>query len=953
MKKIYNPNDIEKYLYKNWEKNGYFKPSKKNTNDSYCIMMPPPNITGSLHMGHAFQQTIMDILIRYKRMCGKNTLWQMGTDHAGIATQILVERKIFIEEKKKRYDYDREYFIDKIWKWKKKSHNIIKTQISRLGNSVDWERERFTMDKTLSNAVIKAFIMLYRENLIYRSKMLVNWDTKLKTAISDLEIENREVKNFLWYLRYPLIDNIRTIDNLDYLVVSSTRPETIIGDTALAVNPLDKRYKNLIGKFVNIPIINRRIPIIGDINTNINFGTGCVKITPAHDFNDYNIGKHHMLPMINFLTFDGCIRNKAKLFDIQNNFNKNYYIKIPLFLHGKKIIEARKLIIKKFNDLNLLDKVEKHKLYIPHSDRSGVIIEPMLTDQWYLRTKPLAKAAIKAVEKKKIKFIPKQYKKMYFSWMFNIKDWCISRQIWWGHRIPAWYDKDGKIYVGENELKIRKYYNLNKNIILTQENDVLDTWFSSSLWTFSSLGWPKSNEDLNTFHPTNVMVSGFDIIFFWIARMIMITMHFIKNKKGDPQVPFKIVYITGLVRDEEGYKMSKSKGNIIDPLDMLDGISLENLIKKRTKNMLLPKLANKIRINTIKQFPNGIKPHGADALRFTLASLASTGRDINWDMKRLNGYHNFCNKLWNASYFVLKNTKDKDFFFNKIKKKLSFFEHWIISEFNQTVKIFRESIDNYRFDLSAKILYNFTWNKFCDWYLEITKLVIKNNYNYKYNVLNTLVMILESLLRLAHPIIPFITEKIWKNLKVIIFNQNKNITIMLQSFPNFDINLINKNLTKNFESIKKIIVSIRNIRSNINILPDKSLNVLIRSNSSDLIKIINENLDIIINLAKIKNITLISLNNNIPINISYFIDETEIIVPIEGIINKNLELKVLSKKIFNMNNLIKLITKKINNKNFILNAPEYIVIKEKERLEVYKKNLKNLLNQKKKIKDLN
>ena len=626
MEKTFNPSAIEQALYQHWESQGYFKPHGDTSQDGYCIMIPPPNVTGSLHMGHAFQQTIMDALIRYQRMLGKNTLWQAGTDHAGIATQMVVERKIAAEEGKTRHDYGREAFIDKIWQWKEESGGTITRQMRRLGTSVDWDRERFTMDPGLSRAVQEVFVRLYDEDLMYRGKRLVNWDPKLHTAISDLEVENREVKSFMWHLRYPLADGEQTRDGEHFLVVATTRPETMLGDTAVAVNPEDPRYKNLIGKYIELPLVGRRIPIVGDEHADMEKGTGCVKITPAHDFNDNEVGKRHALPMINVLTLDAHIRAVAEVFDSSGHPSSAYPAELPAEFAGLERYAARKAILAKLDELGLLAETKEHVLQQPYGDRGGVPIEPMLTDQWYVRAGVLAKPAIEAVEDGRIQFVPKQYENMYFSWMRDIQDWCVSRQLWWGHRIPAWYDETGKVYVARDEAEVRSKYGLGADVKLRQDDDVLDTWFSSALWTFSTLGWPEQTPDLTTFHPTDVLVTGFDIIFFWVARMIMMTMHFMKHEDGSPQVPFKTVYVTGLIRDEEGQKMSKSKGNVLDPLDMIDGISLSDLLEKRTGNMMQPQLAEKIGKRTEKQFPDGIEAHGTDALRFTLAALASTGR---------------------------------------------------------------------------------------------------------------------------------------------------------------------------------------------------------------------------------------------------------------------------------------------------------------------------------------
>ncbi|VAY02179.1 Valine--tRNA ligase [Arsenophonus endosymbiont of Aleurodicus dispersus] len=884
--KTYQPAAIEQHLYVNWEKKGYLAPQGNNGKQNFCIVIPPPNITGNLHMGHAFQQTIMDTLIRYQRMQGKNTLWQSGTDHAGIATQIVVERKIAAEENKTRHDYGREEFIEKIWQWQAESRRNISQQMRRLGDSIDWQRERFTMDDGLSKAVTEAFISLYQDDLIYRGKRLVNWDPKLHTAISDLEVENREVNGLMWYLRYYLADKVKTSTGQDYLVVATTRPETMLGDTGVAVNPADQRYKDLIGKQILLPLVNRRIPIVGDEYADMGKGTGCVKITPAHDFNDYEVGKRHMLPMINILDFNGHIRKQAEVFDSAGNPSNIYTTTIPASYQGIERFIARKAIVSELEKLGLLVSTKPHQLTIPYSDRSDVVTEPMLTDQWYVRTLPLAEKAIAAVKDGRIKFVPKQYDNMYFSWMKNIQDWCISRQLWWGHRIPVWYDKDGNVYVGHDEEEVRRENNLSADISLHQDEDVLDTWFSSGLWTFSTLGWPENSEELKKFHPTDVLVSGFDIIFFWIARMIMLTMYFIKDENGQGQIPFKTVYMTGLVRDEEGQKMSKSKGNVIDPLDLINGITLEDLITKRTSNMMQPQLAKKIAKHTRKKYPHGIKAHGTDALRFTLAALASTGRDINWDMKRLTGYRNFCNKLWNASRYVLINTEGQDCGQHGGEITLSLADRWIMVEFNQTIELYREALDTYRFDIAANILYEFTWNQFCNWYLELSKPAIyKGNEAEIRATRYTLIQILECLLRLAHPIIPFITEMIWQRVKVVKGIQQD--TIMLQPFPIFDPNKVDEEARYNMKWLKEIIIVIRNIRTEMNISPAKPLNLILRGTSHSIKLRITENMNFLQEMARLNSITILDEQQSTPIAVTKLIDGTEVLIFIADLVDKN------------------------------------------------------------------
>ncbi|MBK3309069.1 valine--tRNA ligase [Klebsiella pneumoniae] len=944
MEKTYNPQDIEQPLYEHWEKQGYFKPNGDESQESFCIMIPPPNVTGSLHMGHAFQQTIMDTMIRYQRMQGKNTLWQAGTDHAGIATQMVVERKIAAEEGKTRHDYGRDAFIDKIWQWKAESGGTITRQMRRLGNSVDWERERFTMDEGLSNAVKEVFVRLYKEDLIYRGKRLVNWDPKLRTAISDLEVENRESKGSMWHIRYPLADGAKTADGKDYLVVATTRPETLLGDTGVAVNPEDPRYKDLIGKFVVLPLVNRRIPIVGDEHADMEKGTGCVKITPAHDFNDYEVGRRHQLPMINILTFDGDIRESAEVYDTKGNESDVYSSEIPAEFQKLERFAARKAVVAAVDALGLLEEIKPHDLTVPYGDRGGVVIEPMLTDQWYVRADVLAKPAVEAVENGDIQFVPKQYENMYFSWMRDIQDWCISRQLWWGHRIPAWYDNDGNVYVGRSEDEVRQENNLSADVALRQDEDVLDTWFSSALWTFSTLGWPENTYALRQFHPTSVMVSGFDIIFFWIARMIMMTMHFIKDENGKPQVPFKTVYMTGLIRDDEGQKMSKSKGNVIDPLDMVDGITLPELLEKRTGNMMQPQLADKIRKRTEKQFPNGIEPHGTDALRFTLAALASTGRDINWDMKRLEGYRNFCNKLWNASRFVLMNTEDQDCGFNGGEMVLSLADRWIIAEFNHTVKAYREALDNFRFDIAAGILYEFTWNQFCDWYLELTKPVMNGGSEAELRgTRHTLVTVLEGLLRLAHPIIPFITETIWQRVKAICGITAD--TIMLQPFPQYDASQVDDAALADTEWLKQAIVAVRNIRAEMNIAPGKPLELLLRGCSKDAERRVNDNRSFLLNLARLESITVLPADDKGPVSVTKIVDGAELLIPMAGLINKEDELARLAKEVAKIEGEIGRIESKLANEGFVARAPEAVIAKEREKLEGYAEAKAKLIEQ--------
>jgi valyl-tRNA synthetase len=958
MEKTFNPTDIEQSLYTSWEEQGYFSPTGEG--DSYSIAIPPPNVTGSLHMGHAFQQTIMDTLIRYQRMQGKNTLWQTGCDHAGIATQMVVERKIAAEEDKTRHDYGREGFIDKIWQWKEESGGTIGTQMRRLGNSIDWTRERFTMDEGMSEAVQEVFVRLFEDDLIYRGKRLVNWDPKFHTAISDLEVENKDKKGHMWHLRYPLADGATTAEGLDYLVVATTRPETVLGDTAVAVNPEDPRYKDLIGKQVLLPLVNRLIPIIGDDHADMEKGTGCVKITPGHDFNDNEVGKRHALPQINILDKDAAILATAEVYDTKGEICDAYSAELPSEFAGLDRFVARKAIVAKFDELGLLVEVKDHDLVAPYGDRSGVIIEPLLTDQWYVRVEKLVGPAIEAVKDGQIEFVPKQYENMYFSWMNNIQDWCISRQLWWGHRIPAWYDESGKVYVGRTEEEVRANNVIASDMTLRQDDDVLDTWFSSALWTFSTLGWPKETEDLKTFHPTDVLVTGFDIIFFWVARMIMMTMHFNKDEEGKAQIPFKKIYMTGLIRDENGDKMSKSKGNVIDPLDMIDGISLDDLLVKRTGNMMQPKLAKKIEKLTKKEFPNGIEAHGTDALRFTLTSVATTGRDISWDMKRLEGYRNFTNKLWNASRYVLMNTEEFDCGSSSPDGKtgemeFSLADRWIIGQFEQTVKTVHEAFDTFRFDLASQALYEFTWNQFCDWYLELTKPVLfprdqeQVNEAQQRGTRHTLVNVLEGLLRLMHPIMPFITETIWQRVQPLSDFSKNGDSIMIQAFPQFDANKCDQQAIGDLEWVKQFIVAIRNIRGEMDISPSKLLPVLLKNVNAIDQRRLDENEQFLSSLAKLESISVLSENEQGPACASAIVGDLSVLIPMAGVIDKDAELARLDKAIDKLEKDAARTRGKLSNENFVSKAPASVIEKEKAKLNEAESALTKMLEQKQQI----
>ncbi|HCC66319.1 MAG TPA: valine--tRNA ligase, partial [Moraxella sp.] len=824
LENAYNPSDVENGMYQMWEDKGYFQPSY-DKQQSFSIALPPPNVTGSLHMGHGFNNAIMDTLTRYHRMLGENTLWQPGTDHAGIATQMVVERQLNAQGIK-RHDLGREKFLEKIWEWKAESGGNITRQIRRLGSSVDWSRERFTMDDGLSNAVKEVFVRLYQDGLIYRGKRLVNWDTKLQTALSDLEVENHDEKGSLWHFRYYLTDkNAKTQDGKNYLVVATTRPETLLGDTAVAVNPEDARYQHLIGQTVTLPITGRIVPIVGDDKAvDMAFGTGCVKITPAHDFNDYETGKRHNLPMINIFDSSANILPEMQIFtDLQTK--EPQLETTPSEYAGLERFAARKKMVEQSEAEGWLEEIKPHDLKVPKGDRSNTIVEPWLTDQWYVSIEKLAKPAIEAVEDGRTEFVPAQYKNMYMAWMRDIQDWCISRQLWWGHRIPAWYDDEGNIYVGRDEAEVRQKYHLADSLALRQDSDVLDTWFSSALWTFSTLDWAGElnfddySQALKTFHPTSVLVTGFDIIFFWVARMMMMTLYFIKDKDGNPQVPFKTVYVHGLVRDGQGQKMSKSKGNVLDPIDLIDGIDLETLVAKRTTGLMNPKDAQKIEKATRKEFADGIPAFGTDALRFTFTSLASTGRDINFDLKRIEGNRNFCNKIWNATRFVLMNCVDKEGNALNIDKTANtelweLPEQWIISRLNSTVKAIHEHMSQYRFDLVSQDIYEFIWNEYCDWYVELAKSSLNDesvSAERKAQIRYVLLNCLEVAMRFSHPIMPYITESIWQTIAPII-DKKATDSIMTAAFPIADDSLISEQTEHDMTWLQALIGAIRNIR---------------------------------------------------------------------------------------------------------------------------------------------
>ena len=901
MDKTYEPHAIESRWYAFWEERSYFAPSGQGA--PYCIMIPPPNVTGTLHMGHAFQDTIMDALTRYHRMKGHDSLWQPGTDHAGIATQMVVERQL-AGEGRTRHDLGRDAFIERVWTWKAESGGTITRQLRRMGASVDWNRERFTMDDGLSAAVREVFVRLYEEGLIYRGQRLVNWDPVLHTAVSDLEVVSAEESGFMWHIRYPLAEGGGD------LIVATTRPETMLGDTAVAVHPDDERYKHLIGLHAVLPLTGRNIPIIADEYVDPTFGTGCVKITPAHDFNDYAVGQRHRLPLINIFTPSARINDNA-----------------PEAYRGLDRFEARRHIIGDLEEQGLLEETRPHKLMVPRGDRSHAVIEPLLTDQWYVKTGPLAGPAIAAVKTGKIKFIPENWEKTYFDWLNRIEDWCISRQIWWGHRIPAWYDAEGKVYVGRDEAEVRAKHRLSPEVTLEQDADVLDTWFSSALWPFSTLGWPENTEALKTFYPTSVLVTGFDIIFFWVARMIMMGLKFM----GD--VPFREVYIHGLVRDQDGNKMSKSKGNVLDPLDIIDGVDLDELVTKRTSGLMQPQMAPKIEKDTRKQFPAGIHAHGTDALRFTFAALATTGRDIVFDMGRVEGYRNFCNKLWNAARYVLMNTEGKDTGLRGDAIELSQADRWILARLQRTIDEVNAAVQGYRLDQMAQAIYEFTWNEFCDWYLELSKPVLTDPASSEAaqrGARRTLVRTLETLLRLLHPLMPFITEEIWQ--RVAPLAGVAGDSIMLQPYPEADRTLVDDTAVADIEWLQQFLLGVRRIRAEMNIAPGKPLPVLLRHGSSDDRQRLERQRRALITLGRLETIDWLDDYAPVPEAATALVGGMNILIPMAGLIDKTAEIARLDKEIAKLRKEEERGTAKLGNTDFLGRAPATVVEKERIRL---------------------
>ncbi len=897
MDKSYSPKDIEQRHYERWEKNGWFAPSGEG--EPYCIVIPPPNVTGTLHMGHAFQDTIMDALIRYNRMQGRNTLWQPGMDHAGIATQMVVERQLQ-GEGTSRTELGRDKFVERVWQWKEESGGQICNQLRRLGGSVDWSRDVFTMDPELIDAVIEEFVQLYDEGLIYRGNRLVNWDPVLHTALSDLEVLPTEESGHLWHFQYPLASGG------GHLVVATTRPETMLGDSAVAVHPEDDRYRDLVGQEIILPLVDRHMPVIADDYVDPEFGTGCVKITPAHDFNDYEIGKRHNLPEYNVLDDNAAINDSA-----------------PEAYRGLDRFDARKKIVADMEKLGLLEKVEVYQQTLPRGDRSGTVIEPYLTDQWYVKIAPLAKPAIEAVESGRIRFVPENWSKTYYEWMYNIKDWCISRQLWWGHRIPAWYDDAGNIYVARNEDEARKKYDIDGSVTLRQDEDVLDTWFSSGMWPFTTQGWPKQTESLKLFYPGQVLVTGFDIIFFWVARMIMLGLKFMD------EVPFHEVYIHGLIRDQDGQKMSKSKGNVLDPLDLINGIEFDALLEKRTSGLMQPHLKPKIEKATRKHFPNGIDEYGADALRFTFASLATTGRDIRFDLGRIEGYKNFCNKLWNASRYVLMNTESLD----EGEEEFSSADRWIRSRMNEAVASVHENFANYRLDLVAQAVYEFTWHEFCDWYLELSKPVLQSDNTsdaQKRGTRRTLIEVLESLLRLLHPLIPFVTEEIWATVAPRAGIDGD--TIMLQSFPKVDASLKDDDAERELEWVMQFILGIRQIRGEMDISPGKPLPVLLENAGETDLAYASENEHLLARVGRVESVRALAADEEAPASATALLGNLRLLVPMAGAIDVDAEIARLGKQHERVSADLGRMQVKLDNPNFVNNAPADVVTKARQQV---------------------
>jgi valyl-tRNA synthetase len=921
MEKTYAPQDIERRIYERWESHGWFAP--RGAGAPYCIMIPPPNVTGTLHMGHAFQHTLMDALTRYHRMRGDATLWQPGTDHAGIATQMVVERQLNAQGVR-RTDLTREAFLERVWKWKEQSGGTITAQMRRLGDSVDWSRDRFTMDPMLSRAVTEVFVRLHEKALIYRGKRLVNWDPVLLTALSDLEVQAEEEDGHLWHLRYPLLEGS------GHLVVATTRPETMLGDTAVAVNPDDPRYRELVGKQVRLPLTERLIPVIADSYVDPAFGSGCVKITPAHDFNDYEIGQRHQLPQINIFTPRAAL-NEA----------------VPERFRGLDRFEARKRVVGELQAAGLLERVEKHRLVVPRGDRSGAVLEPYLTDQWYVKIAPLAEPAIAAVEAGRTRFVPENWSRTYFEWMRNIRDWCISRQLWWGHRIPAWYDADNNIYVGRNEAEVRSAHQLPASVVLRQDEDVLDTWFSSALWPFSTLGWPQATPALKKFYPGSVLVTGFDIIFFWVARMIMMGLEFMG------EVPFREVYITGLIRDEHGDKMSKSKGNVIDPLDIVDGIALDALIAKRTTGLMQPQRAPAIERETRKQYPQGIAPHGTDALRFTFVALASPSRDIRFDMARVAGYRNFCNKLWNAARFVTMAVGQELPPAAGESVELSVADRWIRSRFGRALERVAGALRDYRFDYAATALYEFAWYDFCDWYLELTKPVLQSDSapaTAKRGTRATLAQILEALQRALHPLMPFITEEIWQLAAPLA--GIKGESVMLQPYPAAADFAPDEAAERETAWIQGVVLAVRQIRGEMNISPARRIALLLKGASVQDEGYVERHRAWLERLAGLQSITVLAANATTPQSATALVGNLTLLVPMAGLIDAGAEIQRLGRLLARAREDLAKAQAKLANENFVRGAPPAVVTTERERAAELEHTARGLAQQLERVRAL-
>jgi valyl-tRNA synthetase len=923
MDKLYAPHDIERRIYDRWESHGWFAPAGDGA--PYCIVIPPPNVTGTLHMGHAFQHTLMDALTRYHRMRGDRALWQPGTDHAGIATQMVVERHLNAQGVK-RTDLSRDAFVARVWEWKEKSGGTIAAQMRRLGDSVDWTRDRFTMDPGLSEAVVEVFVRLYEEGLIYRGKRLVNWDPVLLTALSDLEVEGEEEDGSLWHMRYPLADGT------GHVVVATTRPETMLGDTAVAVNPEDERYRSLVGKTLRLPLAERLIPVIADAYVDPEFGSGVVKITPAHDFNDYEIGLRHGLPQINIFT-PRAVLNET----------------VPARFRGLDRFEARKRVVAELEAAGLIERIEKHRLKVPKGDRTGAVLEPYLTDQWYVKIAPLAAPALEAVESGRTRFVPENWAKTYYEWMRNIKDWCVSRQLWWGHRIPAWYDSSDRVYVGRSEAEVRSRHGLGESVTLRQDTDVLDTWFSSALWPFSTLGWPRQAPELAAFYPTSVLITGFDIIFFWVARMMMMGLKFM----GD--VPFRDVYITGLILDEHGEKMSKSKGNVIDPLDIVDGIDLESLVLKRTSGLMQPQLAPAVDKATRKQYPQGIEPHGTDALRFTFAALASSGREIRFDLGRVGGYRNFCNKLWNAARFVLTQMQETAPAPSGDPPggELSVADRWIRARFGRTVTAVETAFADYRFDYAAQALYEFTWYEFCDWYIELAKPVLQADNaspGAKLGTRRTLLEILEALQRALHPLMPFVTEEIWQ--RVAPLAGKSGPTVMLAPYPRAADFPPDDQAESEIGWVQAVIRAVLQIRGEINIPQSRRIPLLLQGASAQDKTHAEMFRPYLERLAALERITVLEPGASVPQAAAAVVGDLTLLVPMAGLIDVAAEIERLSKVLTKANQDLAKMRARLANESFVRNAPADVVAKDREREAELERTLTGLSAQLERLRGL-